>query len=256
MSEQEELQQPIESTTQEAEPTTAPDSGENHENKPLFSEEQQKVVNDIAAKKAFEVREAKREAEALKKQLEEANAKIPQATRPVIPEVDPYSDNYEADLRKRDEAILAQAKYDLAQSEKASQSERARAEQEQAQKEATDKMVKGYADRAIQLGLNAQELAAAEDAVINYGIDPAVGNFILQDDKGPLIVKYLAANPLELESLSALNPQMAAIKIHTDIKAKAAALGVKTPTAPAPIENLSGSGMPLKEKGPKGATYV
>lgn len=256
MSEQDEIQQPIEPTTQEAAPTTASDSGENHDNKPLFSEEQQKVVNDIAAKKAFEVREARREAEALKKQLEEAKAKIPQQTRPEVPEVDPYSDTYEDDLRRRDEAIRAQAQFDADQKARSTQAEQARAQAEKQKQEETEKMVKAYGERALKLGVNANELQAAETKIIDYGIDPDVANFILSDDQGPLIVKYLADNPLELDAMRGLSPQYAAIRIHTDIKQKASSLGVKTPTAPAPVETLNGSGMPLKERGPKGATFV
>ena len=256
MSEQEELQQPIETTLQEAAPDTALDSGENHDNKPSFTEEQQKVVNDIASKKAFEVREARREAEALRKQLDEANARIPQPTRPNVPEVDPYSDTYASDLQKRDQAIRAQAQFDADQNTRTQQAETAKAQKEQAQREAMGNLVKAYGERATKLGINANELQAAENTVINYGIDPDVANFILSDEQGPLIVQYLAKNPLEMETLRGLSPQHAAIRIHSEVKQRAALLGNKTRTAPAPIESLSGSGVPSKQRGPKGATFA
>jgi len=256
MSEQEELQQPIGPTTQDAATETAPDSGENHDNKPLFSEEQQKVVNSIAAKKAFEVKEARREAEELKKQLEDVRSKIPQETRPAIPDVDPYSDSYEDDLRKRDEAIRQAVLYDKQQEYKAEQDSKAKLEAESKKKEEFAKTVNTYNERAVKLGVSEAELQAAGNAVVNYGINEQVASFILNDDQGPLITKYLAQNPLELETLSQLDPMNAAIRIQTEIKQKASTLGVKTPTAPNPVEPLSGSGMPLKEKGPKGATYT
>ena len=255
MSEAEELQQPIESTPQEVETVTAPDSGENHEEKITFSEEQQKVVNDIAGKSAFKTREAKREAEELRRQLEEAKAKIPQATRPQIPEVDQYSDNYAADTAKRDEAIRQANEYDRQQADNKRQIDDAAASTERKQQEDFAKTVSDYNDRATKLGVSEAELQAAGNTVVNFGIDQQVAAFILGDDQGPLITKYLAKNPLELEALSQLDPMKAAIRIQTEIKQKASLLGNKTPTAPAPVESLSGSGVPLKERGPQGATF-
>ena len=256
MSEAEELQQPIESTPQEAAPVTAPDSGENHEEKITFSEEQQKVVNDIAGKSAFKAREAKREAEELKRQLEEVKAKIPQAARPDIPVVDQYSETYAEDLARRDEAIRQANAYDLEQASQQRQKEDAAAASARKQQEDFAKTVSAYNDRATKLGVSEAELQAAGNAVVDFGIDDQVASFILGDDQGPLITKYLAKNPLELETLSQLDPMNAAIRIQTEIKQKASALGVKTLTAPKPVETLNGSGVPLKERGPKGATFT
>lgn len=259
MSEQEQveqIEQQEELTPQQADPNTAADSGENHENKITFSEEQQKVVNDIAAKKAFEAREAKREAEELRKQLEEAKSKIPQQARPSIPEVDPYSDTYEEDLRKRDEAVKQVAAYERTQAELAEQDQARQQEEQRKQEEVLAQTIAGYNERAVKLGVSESELRAAGNAVVNYGIDPQVASFILSDDNGPLITKYLSMNPLELESLNKLDPMNAAIRIQSEIKQKASALGIKTPKAPPPVDQLNGSGMPLKERGPKGATYT
>ena len=250
---------PIEPTTQEG-AAPAPASDENHEQKIEFSEGQQAHINDLMGKKTFKYRESERQHESqvadLKRQLEETQAKIPQLTRPPIPEIDPYSETLEQDLVKRDDAVRAQAKFDRDESDKTVQAEQTQAQSVKIQQEATDKLVKTYNDRATQLGVNVIELQADEATVMSYGIDQDVANFILADDQGPLIVKYLAKNPLEMEVLRGLTPQHAAIRIHTDIKGKASALGVKTPTAPTPVETLSGSGMPLKERGPSGATYT
>lgn len=250
---------PIELTPQEG-AAPAPASDENHETKIEFSEEQQAHINDLMGKKTFKLREAERKYEAeqaeLKRQLEEAQALITPKARPDIPVIDPYSDTYEQDLVARDEAVRAQAKYDEDQNKKADLEKKSQAQQLQSQQEENARLLKAYNDRATQLGVNAAELQAAENAVVNYGIAPEVGKFIFTDDQGPLIVKYLAKNPLEMEVLRGLDPQRAAIRIHSEIRQKAALLGVKTPTAPAPVDTLTGSGAPHKERGPKGATFT
>ena len=241
----------VEPTTQEATPETAL-----AEEKVTFSDEQQKVFNDTVAKKAFETREAKRQAEDLQRQLDEAKAAIPQEQAPNVPKLpDPYDDNYEDQVAARDDAIRAKERFDARQSFAQTQREQAQAAQQREQQAALNNKVTEYSNRATALGVNAQELQAAGNLVSQYGINDQVTQFILGDDQGPLITQYLSKNPMELETIRTLDPMQAAIHISSNIKSKAAALGVRTPTAPDPAEILRGSGVAPSKRGPKGATF-
>lgn len=253
MSEVEAEQAVVEPTIQATESETAPIA---ETAKVEFSDDQQKVFNDMAAKKAFETREAKRETDDLRRQLEETKAKIPQQIAPVVPTMpDQYDDDFDQRLTERDNAIRASAQFDAnarAQQETAQltqQAEQQKALQDQAKK------VETYAGRATTLGITKEELQVAGNTVGQFGIDSQVANFIMQDDQGPLITKYLSQNPMEMELLNSLDPMSAGIRIATEIKAKASALGNKQREAPNPTETLNGNGVPAKERGPSGAKF-
>lgn len=225
-----------------------------------FDEGQQKLVDDIIGKKTFQMRQSERDSDAkineLQKQLEEANSKVPQQTRPNVPEMpDAFDDNYQEQMTQRDEAIRQAAEFDGRQSAQQAQlqvqQQAALAEQQQA----FNKVVESYTDNATKLGVDATELQAAGAIVANYGLNDQVVEFILQDDQGPLITKYLANNPLEMETLRNLSPMGAAVRIGNEIKKQAAALGVKSRSAPDPAETLQGSGVSPKKAGLQSATY-
>lgn len=225
-----------------------------------FSEEQRKLFDKAINKKTFQQRQSERDSDAkindLEQKLEEANAKAPQQTRPNIPDMpDAFDDNYQEQMTQRDEAIRTAAEFDGRQS---AQQAQLQAQQQAAlaeQQQARNKVVESYADNATKLGVDATELQAAGAIVGNFGLDDQVVEFILQDDQGPLITKYLANNPMEMETLRNLSPMGAAVRIGNEIKKEAAALGVKTRSAPDPAETLSGSGISPKDRGPKGATF-
>ena len=247
----------VEPTIQPAELETAPASVEQAEpEKVVFSDDQQKVFNDMAAKKAFEARTAKREADDLRKQLEEMKANVPRETRPNVPDVpDPYEDDYETRLRERDDAIRASAAFDAGERVR---QEHAQREQQTAAHTAQTKQnerVQSYADRAKTLGMTPAELESAGTRVNQFGIDNAVANLIISDDQGPLITKYLSENPVEMETLSSMDAMSAGIRIATVVKQKAAALGNKQRNAPDPAETLRGAGVSTSNGGPDGASY-
>lgn len=221
-----------------------------------FSDDQQKVFNDMAAKKAFETREAKRETDDLRRQLEETKAKIPQQVAPVVPDLpDPYDDDYTIRVTERDNAIRASAQFDANARLQHEQQQLTQQAAQQKVQDAYTKTVGTYSDRAKTLGMTQEELQVANNTVGQFGIDSNVANFIMQDDQGPLITKYLAENPMEMERLNSLDPMSASVRIATEIKAKASALGNKQRTAPNPAETLQGNGVPAKERGPSGAKF-
>jgi len=95
-----EQDEPLETEDQEEREETpdtdyesATDSGNSaHEKQVEFTEEQQKVFNDAVGKKVFKLREKERESEALRRRLEELEARIPQQGRPQVPESpDPFA---------------------------------------------------------------------------------------------------------------------------------------------------------------------
>jgi hypothetical protein len=228
------------------------------------AEPQEKTASDepdpqkTVAKYAFEARAAKREADALRKQLEEAK-KAPQPERPAIPDVpNPLSVSAEEHARlqqQRENAIREAALYDARQKALNEQAERAEADAQRARLEALNKSTQTYASRAVQLGVKPEELQQAGQVVAQFGLDDAVAELILGDDHGPLITKYLASDADAMERLASLPPLQAAIEIVTTIKPKAASLKPRVSNAPPPQESLGMGAASFSSVGPPGATY-
>lgn len=262
-----EQDEPLETEDQEEqEETLDPDSesatdsvNSTHEKQVEFTEEQQKVFNDAVGKKVFKLREKEREAEALRRRLEELEAKIPQQGRPQVPESpDPFalSDvEYRQKLVQRDRAIREAAAWEAQQQALQWQRQQAQFEQQQRQQERQQAEVMAYADRAKKLGVAAAELQEAGTLVAGYGIDPALVEMILADDHGPLLTKYLAKNQLELERLVQMPVTMAAVRLATDLKSKAVAMKPKVTKTPDPLNQPRNSGVSPKPRGPSGATF-
>lgn len=225
-----------------------------------FTEEQQRYIEEqIIAKKVFKLREAERKAEQIQKQYDELQKKLPQDSRPSVPDLpDPYSltdSEFRQKLQERENALRKAAEYDAKQrfAEEQSQQEQLRRQQEQ--QEALYKEVQSYTQRAVKLGVKPEELQAAGNTVAHFGMDDSIVQMILSDEVGPLITKYLGSNVSELESLRNLPPTLAAVKIATEIRPKAAALKPKTSAAPAPTEPPRQSGYGSKVEVLDGVTF-
>ena len=249
----------VETEGQETDSDPSPDTGESQEKQITFSEEQQRIFDEAVGKKVFKLREKEREAEALKKQLEEIQARLPQETRPVVPDLpDPFAssdEEYRRRLQERERAISEAAAYDARQQLVYAQQRQAEQEVARQRQAALEEQVKSYAQRATTLGVKPEELQVAGNIVAQFGIDDTLVNYILQDDQGPLITKYLSQNLTELENIRSLPPTMAAVRIATQVKAKAAALKTKVNQAPKPIQTPHGAGVAPKPRGPQGATF-
>lgn len=245
---------------QETGSESSPDDTDNHR-AVEFSEEQQKALNEAIGKKVFKQREAERERDRLAKELEELKKQVPKERRPEVPDLpDPYAltdDQYRAQQAKRDDALRSAAAYDAKQLALQEQVSRAREQQEQARHTQLREQVGAYAQRATKLGIKPEELQEASHVCGAFGLggDDALTQFILDDDQGPLITKYLAKNPLELEKLVAMPATQAAVRIATFIKDKAVALKPKVNTAPDPVDSPRSSGSVQKARGPQGATF-
>lgn len=264
---EEQVQEPVETNETEDQPDieddveedseSSTDSEETHD-KPIFTEKQQRIFDEAIGKKTFKLREMEREAEQLRKRLEEVERPVTQS-RPNVPALpDPFAvsdEEYKRQIMHREQALISAAAYDMRMQMLQNQQAQIAQEAAQKQQEVLVEKVQSYAQRAKTLGVKAEELQAAGSIVGQFGIEDSLVQYILEDDHGPLITKYLSQNIGLLDSLRQMHPTKAAVMIATEIKSKAAALKPKFTNAPDPIRRPQPSGVQVKPKGPKGATF-
>ena len=231
------------------------DSGSAPEEKVSFNEQQQVVFNDAIGKKVASQRAAEREAQELRLELQNLKADIPQPKRPELPDApDPMDDDFEQKLKIREAALEERVRFDVQQDADTKFQEQ---EQAKAQNEAGAKLnvvATAYAEKAKVLGISDEALKAAGNVLKTTGISNELTLHILKDDKGPAITKYLADNPVVLDSMQGMTNMQAAIFIETKVKPIAGSLK-QTTNAPHPSEILQGGGTPPTDRGPKGATF-
>jgi hypothetical protein len=254
-----ETEDPEASYEGEQDSDSSTDAGETQKKPVKYDEDQQKLFDDAMAKKTFKLREVERKLDARDKQLEDAIAQLPKQERPQVPEApDPFSisdEEYRRQLSQRDEAVSKAAAYDAQQQYLQQQQYQLDEQARQTQQEVQNSKIENYASRATKMGIKSEELQVAGAAVSNFGIQEELVNFIIEDDHGPLITKYLSQNLTELDNLRSMSPIQAAIRITNEIKPKAAALKPKVNQAPDPVDTPQGAGISPKPKGPKGATF-
>lgn len=231
------------------------DGGENRENKTEFTAEQQEIFNREIGKKTFKIREAERRAEELAAKLKETESRLPAQTRPDVPPMpDQFDDNFDQRVQERDQAILAQAQFDAAQRIKTEQQQQAAQAKQRQEQEALVKSAESYRNNAIKRGVDMAELQAAGAQVSAFGLRNDVAGEILTDEMGPNITLYLAKNPQVMQELNSASPIRAGA-LYDQIRANASGMSKKVTTPPDPVEPLSGTGVPPKDRGPSGATY-
>jgi hypothetical protein len=251
----------VETEGQETGSDSSPDTEEAQEKqtKPVFDHRQQEAFDKAIAEKVFKLREKEREAEELKQRLSSLEQQMPKQERPNVPkEPDPYAlsdQEYQQQLRMRDEAIARQAAFDAQQRFQQQEAQRLQQEQAMKQQEALNEKVSTYSQRAVQLGITNEELQAAGNSVAAFGISDDVVNYILEDDLGPAITKYLSQNVTELDTIRSMSPAQAAVRIATHVREKAAALKPKVNAAPDPVNQPAKAGVAPKARGPKGAMF-
>jgi hypothetical protein len=261
-----ELTEAVESENHEDGADLATASESEHEEQPKESVEdeaaKQEAIQKAINKKHFEAQQAKRELEAANKRIEEFEAKQREQMEAQIgnipPLPDPFDDDYEEKVRQREELIAKKAQYDAQQSVWQQQQQAQQQQAEKLKQEQLQAQVQAYNARTKELGISPDELQAAGNTVAQYGISDDLTMAILADSDGPLITKYLAANPMELSSLSNMNPLQGAMHIERVVRAKANALKPKPSNAPKPSENLQGRGQQPgdgKYKNIKGAKF-
>ena len=214
----------------------SPDSGANHEQKP---DGVQKRINELTAKRY----EAERKAEAAETRLKEMEASKPAPIvevqdAPALPE-----DLYDDEAMRKYHTDTAAHNRKMAEAAGKSAYERQKeADNKTAQEGKQQEAVSSYVSNAQRDGVDLEVLRAAEQALNNAGIDPTLGQHIIDDPNGGKIVEYLYNNPAEMHELLSLSPMNASIKIANDIKAKALSTTPKVSNAPDPLPNILGAG--------------
>jgi hypothetical protein len=250
-----------EAVNHESDPASDTGTGENQSKKIEFTEDQQRHFNDVVGKKTFKAKQAERETEKLRAELEEVRRQIPQAQKPEVPNI-PSQYDYDTDedyrqaMLSRDGKINELAQFEAKERLQNVMHQNQQVRQQQAEQERLATSVQGFKDNAKRHGIEEAELNQAIERVNTYGISPELGMHIMDRADGGLIAKHLANNPQDLERLASVSPLQAAVLIETEIAAKANALKPKITSAPDPVETLTGTGVPPKKRGPEGATYT
>lgn len=207
----------------------------------------QKAINKQHAKFREEERkriEIEKEAKELREKLDAFEAQKGDVTIPNMPDRYDFDsdEEFNAQVKARDEAIMQKARQDAQQQSVLEQQSAAKEAAEKAEEERVQALIGGYTQQINKLGLNADEVRVAGDIVVKNGIDPQVAEYILGDEDGPLITKYLADNPIIQDELRYLPTIEAAMKINSEIRSNAALMKPQASNAPDPAEVLDGRG--------------
>ncbi len=219
-------------------------------------EEKQEKSNDGAQKainkQHAKFREEERKRLAVEKERDDLNAKLSaiesnkqDVTIPDMP--DSYEEDYDERLKARDDAIVLKATQDAQTQRNIETQDATREAASRAENERVGVLIGEYSKRISKLGLSADDVRLAGDTVVRNGIDGQVAEFILGDEDGPVITKYLAENPIVQDELRGLTTIQAAMKINSDIRVAASAMKPQASNAPDPTEILSGRGAGEKE---------
>lgn len=237
-----------------ADSTTA--SADEHE-KITFDEGQQKVFDKAIGRQTHKAKEAERQAEQLRQELEEARKQIPAVERPVVPALpdDVYADDYADKMAARDEAIVQAAQFDANKQYQERVQQEQQAAQQRKQAEDIQANVDGYSKRAETLNVPKAELQLAAMKVQQAGMTMDLLREVTASDSGPLITMYLADNPSELQLMNQLSGEglkkyMSAAVIP-QLKAPTA-----KPSAPAPVDTIRGSGANQEHPALKGVQFT
>lgn len=202
-------------------------------------------ANDAFNKQYGEKKQLERELEAIRAKnaiFEQAERERQAASVGVIPDMpDPFDDDFEAKVKKRDEALIANANYNASNQNYLQQQQFNQQQAAQAKQAKQQESISAYANKAKELGIKQDELTAAGNTVATYGLSDDLVMHIVNDSDGPLITKHLAANPQDGYTLASMSPYSVSEFLNT-IKQKASALKPKTSNAPKPATNLSGNG--------------
>lgn len=225
--------------TEQSNDESSSSSEENHEEK---TNGVQKRINDLTAKRYQAERERDELKEKLEKQQATQNIQPVQAQEllkaPVLPD-----DLYDEDAMKAYHGEMAvysqEAAKQAASSVFESQQEKSAQQKQESQYQ---KVVETYVSGAIRDGVDLDKLRGVETSLVQAGMKPDLGQFIMNDVNGAKIAEYLADNPAEMHEILAMDSVSAGIKIANEIKPKVLSTTRKVSNAPDPIPDISGNG--------------
>lgn len=220
---------------------TVSDSGENHEEKPIFTPEQKAI-----AAKAFEAREARRENEDLKKQIEGLKSQQPGDARPIVPELSEFPASEE--LASWQSATTDALTWDNTQKSQKEDAYNAQVTVQNQRLADQTKIDNDFVATANTAGIGLEDLRLANDFIISSGVDPVLQQAMKQDPDGGAMYLHLTRNPESMQAMlgaTLLNVST----VYADIKAKASTLKPKASNAPPPPTDVKSSG-PTSETDP------
>lgn len=164
------------------------------------------------------------------------------------PSADPVTDPevYRQQWAAREQFIRDQVKYESEAEQRKQQS----AATEQAKQE---KLLATYNKNIERLKINQNELQAAANTVTQYGISKDLTEFLLEDDDGPAIVKFLHHNVDVLADVVNMSPAKAVSYIERAIRAKVNVKPISK--APPPPTRVNGSRLSSASVEVDGTTY-
>jgi len=232
--------------TEESADTVAA-SEETHD-KPIFSPEQK-----AAATSAFKMRESKREAEELRKELDALKNTAQDNAAPVVPVLSefPEADEVAEYTRKVQEAATFAANQRFSQEQQQNTAYQAQLDEQKRQEDLNQTFV----DNSAKQGIKFEDLETAASLVGSYGLKAEIAQAIMADKDGGLTLLHLSTNPQAINDLNAANA-LTLGTIYSGIKEASSALKPKTSSAPPPAEQLSGNGIPPQSDDIPGVTYT
>lgn len=233
--------QPTEEATTGAELATADE--EKHDGF-VKADDAQKDINKQHKKFRDEERShvtTKSELDKLSQELADLKAKSVDTEIPALP--DKYSETYDQDMQVRDDAIKRSTAHDAEQTRLQDASKEKEKEQADKLKALDDEQIGVFDANMIKLGLNPAETKTAAITIWDYGISDVLESILLEDTDGPLMVHYLAKNPVQLEEMNGMSTLQLVNHLTTEVKPKASLLRPKTSEAPDPPLTLSGGGV-------------
>lgn len=262
--------QPAEQTETNENPDKGPELATETQNEvkevvePVVESEEEKEAKRQAAfnKQYGEKMQLKRDKEALERRLAEVEQSQAQVQAP--PPVDDIPNEYDYDTSQEWETakqlhisnVRANERYQIQLQNQQAQQQTNEAESARQYQEKITTDLNTYTESAKKNGISPEEMQQAANAVGSYGITPDLSLALLADPDGPLITKYLAANPQEVTTLVNMNPYGAGAYLET-LKVKAGSLKPKTSSAPNPTTDIQGSGGNPNKDSPliQGATF-
>ncbi len=230
--------------------TNANESGQDSEKKEPTDEEKKEYA---FKKKAWQLQQERQKAEGLAEENRELKAKLDKRDAPKRPEVselpDTFDPEYEAKMAERDAQLIDRDRYDRQEEYQKEQQQATLEEQQKSRVQAVQQQQADYAKNSTDLKLNQEEMAQAEQVVTSY-ITPAnapTAGFILGHEHGPLIVKALGDDPVEMGKVASMQPLQASVYITNTVLPKALKAMPSTTKTPDPISTPTGKGAPKSE---------
>lgn len=218
----------------------------------------QQAVNKAINKKHAQFKEEERARLAAEAELAKLKSELEERSKPEAPSVPPmpdqFDDNFEELMLAREQKLRELAEFEARQKFDNEAIQRKEQERKAEQDRELGKKIEAYTNRALNLGIDKEDLERAGNYVAQSGISEHVAQFLLDDEQGPALVTYLEQHPLELDKLVGMNPVNIGMQIN-EIRSKVSLPSQNITNAPDPVKGVSGK--PVNETSPliQGATF-